>query len=138
MAKLLKKSSIPGTPKQFVIFAAIVIAIAFLCYWCLRDVHQTLAAIIFLALVVGTLMFWRFRVGIAFIGIVILLLTRTMDLKHAIEFMNLDVIIFLLGMMVVVALLRDTGFFSWLGIKMIKLAKYEPRRIMIALSESGG
>lgn len=43
--------------------------------------------------------------SIAFIGIVILLLTRTMDLKHAVEFMNLDAIIFLSGMMVVVALL---------------------------------
>lgn len=71
--------------------------------------------------------------GIAFIGIVILLLTGTMDLEHAIQFMNLDVIVFLVGMMVVVALLRDTGFFSWLGIKMLKLAKYEPRNIMLSL-----
>ncbi|HEY4711210.1 MAG TPA: SLC13 family permease [Dehalococcoidia bacterium] len=133
MVKELKSGSIPGTPKQFAIFAAIIIAIAFLCYWWLRDTHQTLAATIFLSLVVGTLMFWRFRVGIAFIGIVILLLTGTMDIKHAIEFMNLDVIVFLIGMMVVVALLRDTGFFRWLGIKMLKLARYEPRSIMISL-----
>jgi len=133
MDKELKKGSIPGTPKQFAIFAAIVIAIAFLCYWWLGDVRQTLAATIFIASVVGTLMFWRFRVGIAFIGIVILLLTGTMDLKHAIEFMNMDVIVFLIGMMVVVALLRDTGFFRWFGIKMIKVAKYEPRSIMISL-----
>jgi len=133
MAKELKKGSILGTPKQFAIFVAIVIAIAFLCYWWLGDVRQTLAATIFVALVVRTLMVWRFRVGIAFIGILILLLTRTMDLKQAIEFMNMDVIIFLVGMMVVVALLRETGFFRWLGIKMIKLAKYEPRSIMISL-----
>ncbi len=127
------KVQISGTPRQFAIFTAVVIAIAFLCYWWLGDMPQTLAATIFLALVVGTLMFWRFRVGIAFIGIVILLLTRTMDLEHAIKFMNLDVIVFLIGMMVMVALLRDTGFFRWLGIKMLKLANYEPRSIMIAL-----
>jgi Na+/H+ antiporter NhaD/arsenite permease-like protein len=133
MAKQLKRGEIPGTPKQFAIFTAIIIAVAFLCYWWLRDIHQTLAATIFIALVVGTLMFWKFRVGIAFIGIVILLLTGTMDLEHAIEFMNLDVIVFLVGMMVVIALLRDTGFFSWLGIKVLKLAKYEPRRIMVSL-----
>jgi len=36
-------------------------------------------------------------------------------------------------MMVVITLLRETGFFSRLGIKMIKLAKYEPRSIMISL-----
>jgi Na+/H+ antiporter NhaD/arsenite permease-like protein len=124
---------VPGTSKEFVIFGAIIVTIGFLCYWGLKDISQTLAATIFMALVVGTLMFWRFRVGIAFIGIVILLLTRTMDLKHAIEFMSLDVIVFLIGMMVVVALLRETGFFHWLGIKMIKLAKHEPMRIMISL-----
>jgi Na+/H+ antiporter NhaD/arsenite permease-like protein len=133
MVKELKRGGIPGTPRQFAIFAAIVIAIAFLCYWGLRDIHQTLAATVCIALVVGTLMFWRFRVAIAFIGMVVLLLTRTVDLEHAIEFMNLDVIVFLVGMMVVVALFRETGFFNWLGIKMIKLAKYEPRSIMISL-----
>ncbi|MDH4291367.1 MAG: SLC13 family permease, partial [Dehalococcoidia bacterium] len=133
MVKELKKGEIPGTPKQFAIFMAIVMAVAFLCYWGLRDIHQTLAATVCIALVVGTLMFWRFRVAIAFIGMAILLLTGTMDLKHAIEFMSLDVIVFLVGMMVVVALLRDTGFFRWLGIKIIKLGKYEPRSIMISL-----
>jgi Na+/H+ antiporter NhaD/arsenite permease-like protein len=133
MVKELKKGSIPGTPKQFAIFAAIVMAVAFLCYWGLRDVHQAIAATASIALIVGTLMFWRFRVALAFIAIVILLVTRTMDLGHAIEFMNLDVIVFLIGMAVIVALLRDTGFFHWLGIKVIKLARYETRSIMIAL-----
>lgn len=124
MAEEMEKVGVPGTPKEFAIFGAIVATIGFLCYWGLKDAHQTIAATIFLALVVGTLMFWRFRVAIAFIGIVILLLTRTMDLKHAIEFMSLDVILFLVGMMIVVALLRETGFFRWLGIKMIKVSKY--------------
>jgi len=133
MTDELEQAGVPGTPRQFAIFAVIVIAVAFLCHWWLKDMHQTLAATIFVALVVGTLMFWRFRVGIAFIGIVILLFTGTMDLEHAIKFMNLDVIVFLIGMMVVVALLRDTGFFRWLGVKMIKLTKYEPRSIMISL-----
>jgi len=91
MVKELKKPELPGTSKQFAIFAAIVIAIGFLSYSGLRDTHQTLAATICVALVVGTLMFWRFRVALAFIAIVILLVTGTMDLEHAIEFMNLDV-----------------------------------------------
>lgn len=133
MAEEMEKVGVPGTPKEFAIFGAIVVTIGFLCYWWLKDIPQTIAAGVFMALVVGTLMFWRFRVGIAFIGIVILLLTRTMDLKHAIEFMSLDVIVFLIGMMVVVALLRETGFFHWLGIKMVKLARYEPKRIMVSL-----
>ncbi|OGN97706.1 MAG: hypothetical protein A2Z77_04925 [Chloroflexi bacterium RBG_13_51_36] len=124
MAKELKKGEIPGTPRQFAIFATIVVAVAFLCYRGLGDIHQAIAATVCIALVVGTLMFWRFRVAIAFIGISVLLLTGTMNLEHAIEFMNLDVIVFLIGMAVIVALLRDTGFFRWLGIKIIKLARY--------------
>lgn len=94
---------------------------------------QTIAATIFIALVIGTLMFWRFRVGIAFIGIVILLLTRTIDLAHTIEFMNLDVILFLIGMMVIVGLLRRSGFFRWLLAKALKLSRFEPNRLMLII-----
>jgi len=86
-----------------------------------------------MATVVGTLLFWRFRVAIAFAGIVILLLTRTIDVEHTIEFMSLDVIIFLVGMMTIVALVRETGFFSWLGWKMIKMAGRNPRNFMFML-----
>ena len=83
-----------GTPKEFAIYLVVNIAIGFLLYWLLNDIRQTLAGTIFIALVIGTLMFWRFRIAIAFIGIVILLLTRTIDLAHTIEFMSLDVILF--------------------------------------------
>lgn len=133
MIKALKKAEIPGTPRQFGIFTVVVAAVALLCYWGLKDVHQTIAATGCVALILGTLMFWRFRVALAFIAIVVLLVTQTMDLGHAIQFMNLDVIVFLIGMAVIVALLRDTGFFNWLGTKMIKLARYDSKKIMVSL-----
>ena len=119
-----------GTPKEFAIYLIINAAIGVGLYYVLYDVTQTLAATIFLALVVGTLMFWRFRVAIAFVGIVLLLLTRTIDLSHTIEFMALDVIIFLVGMMVIVGLLRRSGFFRWLLAKALKLSKFRPRLLM--------
>ena len=109
-----EKGELVGTPKEFAIYLVLNIAIGFGLYYLLQDMKQTLAATIFLATVIGTLMFWRFRVGIAFIGIVLLLLTGTIDLKHTIEFMSLDVILFLMGMMVIVGLLRQSGFFRWL------------------------
>ncbi len=102
-------------------------------YYLLHNVTQTIAATIFIALVIGTLMFWRFRVAIAFLGIVILLLTRTIDLQHTIEFMNLDVILFLVGMMVIVGLLRRSGFFRWLLAKALKISKFEPNRLMLII-----
>ena len=122
-----------GTKKEFAIYLAINIAIGFGLYQLLHNVTQTIAATIFIALVIGTLMFWRFRVAIAFLGIVILLLTRTIDLQHTIEFMNLDVILFLVGMMVIVGLLRRSGFFRWLLAKALKISRFEPNRLMLII-----
>ena len=122
-----------GTPKEFAIYLLINAGIGVGLYYALHNVTQTLAATIFLALVIGTLMFWRFRVAIAFIGIVLLLLTRTIDLSHTIEFMALDVILFLIGMMVIVGLLRRSGFFRWLLAKALKLSRFQPRLLMVIL-----
>jgi len=119
-----------GTKKEFIIYLAINAAIGVGLYFLLHDFNQTLAGTIFLALVIGTLMFWRFRVAIAFIGIVLLLLTGTIDLQHTIEFMSLDVILFLMGMMVIVGLLRQSGFFRWLLAKGLKISRFEPNRLM--------
>jgi len=78
-------------------------------------------------------MFWKFRVAIAFIGIVILLLTKTIDLAHAIEFMNLDVILFLMGMMIIVGRLRRSSFFRWLLAKGLQYSKFEPYRLFVVV-----
>jgi len=129
----LEGREIVGTKKEFAIYLVLVIGIGILLFFLLEDTKQTLAATIFLATVIGTLMFWRFRVGIAFLGIVLLLLTRTIDLPHTIEFMSLDVIIFLMGMMVIVGLLRQSGFFRWLLAKGLKFSKFEPNRLMLII-----
>ena len=122
-----------GTPKEFAIYLVLNIAIGVGLFFLLKDMKQTLAGTIFIALVIGTLMFWRFRVAIAFIGIVLLLLTRTIDLQHTIEFMSLDVILFLVGMMVIVGLLRRSGFFRWLLAQGLKFSNFEPNRLMLII-----
>ena len=122
-----------GTPKEFAIYLLINGAIGVGLYQVLHNMTQTIAATIFLALVIGTLMFWRFRVAIAFIGIVLLLLTRTIDLSHTIEFMALDVILFLVGMMVIVGLLRRSGFFRWLLAKALRLSRFRPKLLMVII-----
>jgi len=122
-----------GTKKELIIYLAVNAAIGAGLYFLLDNTLQALAGTIFIALVIGTLMFWRFRVGIAFIGVVLLLLTRTIDLTHAIEFMSLDVILFLVGMMVVVGLLRRSGFFRWLLAQGLKLSNINPNRLMLII-----
>ena len=122
-----------GTKRDFAIYLGIIIAAGVGFFFLLRDSQQTLALIIFLATVLGTLMFWKFRVGIAFIGLVLLLVTRTVDLSTAIEFMNLDVILFLVGMMVIVGLLRKAGVFRWLLVKILRLSRFEPHWLLIMI-----
>lgn len=122
-----------GTKRDFAIYLGIIIAAGILLFYLLGDARQTLAAIIFLATVLGTLMFWRFRLAIAFLGLVLLLITKTVDLATAIEFMNLDVILFLVGMMVIVGLLRQCGFFRWLLVKVLRLSKFEPHWLLLII-----
>lgn len=122
-----------GNGKQFVIFSTMSIGTGILFWFLLGNFHQTLAGAIFMSTVYGTLMFWKFRVAIAFLGIVLLLLTRTIDLTTTIAFMNIDVIVFLMGMMVIVGMLRQTGFFRWILAYGLKLSGFEPYRLMIIL-----
>lgn len=122
-----------GTLWDFIIYGGIVCATGVLLFFLLKDVSQTLAATIFLATVLGTLMFWKFRVGIAFLGLVLLLFTRTVDLPTAIESMQLDVILFLVAMMVIVGVLRQSGFFRWLLVRGLRLTNFEPIFVLIAI-----
>jgi len=122
-----------GTKKDFAIYLGIIIAAGIGLFYLLRDAKQTLAVTIFLATVLGTLMFWKFRVAIAFLGLVLLLVTKTVDSPTAIKFMNLDVILFLVGMMVIVGLLRQLGFFRWLLVKVLWLSRFEPRWLLIMM-----
>ena len=52
------------TKKGFAIYLPIIFVAGIVLFYLVRDVQQTIAATIFLATVVGTLMFWRFRVAI--------------------------------------------------------------------------
>ncbi len=122
-----------GSAKQFIIYLVINAVIGWGLYLVLQNTTQTIASTIFIALVIGTLMFWKFRVALAFVGIVLLLLTRTIDLTHTIEFMSIDVILFLVGMMVMVGILRRSGFFRWLLAKAIKLSGFHPTRLFIMI-----
>ncbi|MFC1860517.1 SLC13 family permease [Chloroflexota bacterium] len=122
-----------GTTRDFVIYLCILIAAGIGSFFLLKDTQQTLAITIFLATVLGTLMFWKFRLAIAFIGLVLLLATRTVDLPTAMEFMNLDVILFLVGMMVIVGMLRQFGLFRWLLVKVLRISRFEPHWLLILI-----
>ncbi|MFH0876941.1 MAG: SLC13 family permease [Candidatus Omnitrophota bacterium] len=98
------------------------------------NTHQALALAIFVASVCGTLFFWEFRLSFAFLGTSILILTRTIDIEHLIQFSSLDVILFLVGMMVIVALMKEAGFFAWVVELILRIRNLTARRFLIAIS----
>lgn len=96
--------------------------------------HQAIAISIFSASILGTLFFWDFRLSFAFLGTSVLLITRTIDLEHMIKFASLEVILFLVGMMVLVGLLKDTGFFAWLVSLILRIKNLNANKFLIAIS----
>ncbi|MFN3966522.1 MAG: SLC13 family permease [Endomicrobiia bacterium] len=97
------------------------------------NLKQTLASSVFLSTVLGTLMFWNFRLGIAFIGIALLLFTKALSLEYFIEYASLDVIMVLIGLMIIVGMLKDVGFFDWLEIKLFKFSKFSAKRFIVCI-----
>ncbi len=75
---------------------------------------QSVACAVFLGIILGTLFFWSFRLAIAFIGLSVLICTKSLDRESFVESAELPVILFLVGMMIVVGALRDLGFFTWI------------------------
>ncbi|MFO7936149.1 MAG: SLC13 family permease [Kiritimatiellia bacterium] len=75
--------------------------------------QQATATSVFFAIIMGTLFFWSFRLSIAFLGLGVLVVTKSLNIPHFVEAAALPVILFLVGMMIVVGALRDLGFFTW-------------------------
>ncbi len=94
-------------------------------------VHQALSVGIFSASILGTLFFWDFRLSFAFIGTSVLLMTKTIDLEHVIEFSSLEVILFLVGMMVIIGLLKDSGAFAWIVSLILRIPKLTGKKFVI-------
>lgn len=75
---------------------------------------------------------------IAIVGASAMLLFKIMDQRDAFfseEFgIDYNVIFLLIGMMIIINVMKDTGIFEWVAIKSAKFAKGEPIRIMVTLS----
>jgi len=94
---------------------------------------QSVALTIFSASVLATLVFWESRVAVAFLGIAGLILTKTIDIEHLIAFSSLEVVLFLVGMMVIVGLLREVNFFNWILCRLVTFKGMTAKRMVIAL-----
>jgi len=78
------------------------------------DRSQVISCAIFIMIIMATLLFWKFRLAIAFVGIGALMGSNVLDLHTFIKECKLDVILFLIGMMVTVGVLKELGLFTWI------------------------
>ncbi len=119
--------------KKLILLIAISLGLGFLTRNIGLSLHQATAVSIFSVSVLGTLFFWSFRLTFAFLGTSALLLTRTIDLDHLIKFSSLEVILFLVGMMVLVGLLKDSGFFAWIVSLILRIKNLNANKFFVLI-----
>lgn len=119
---------------KFIFWFALIILVGFISQRIGLNSRQIIALSIFSASVFATLLFWDFRVAIAFLGVAALLVTKTVDLENMVKFASLEVILFLVGMMVLVGLLKETGFFAWLITLILRITNLTARRFVFIIA----
>ncbi|MEM7817134.1 MAG: SLC13 family permease, partial [Candidatus Aenigmatarchaeota archaeon] len=106
--------------KLFTLFFISLVS-GFLGYKLGLNFKQVLAICVFLFSIGGTLFFWNFRLSFAFLGTSILLISSTINLEDLIKSSSLEVILFLVGMMILIGLLKYSGFFAWLVMFVLRI-----------------
>ena len=100
-------------------------------------VGQTASLATFVMLVAATALYWEFHLAFAFLGVSGVLLMNILDLSALASETKLDVIIFLMGMMIIVGVLKDLGLFSWIITRILSMESLSARKFTLAACLSG-
>lgn len=68
----------------------------------------------FMVVICTTLFFWTHRVAVAFLAVALLVSSHAMTLHGMLRSTELDIILFLVGMMIIVGALKDLGLLTWI------------------------
>jgi Na+/H+ antiporter NhaD/arsenite permease-like protein len=69
----------------------------------------------------------------ALLGASVMITMKVLDQEEAFRAIDLNVIFLLLGMMVIVHIMAESGIFQWMAIKVAQLAEGKPLKVMILL-----
>ena len=94
------------------------------------NMTQSIACAVFIAIIFGTLFFWTFRLAIAFLGLAVLIFSKSLNIQQFVESSSLEVIMFLVGMMIIVGALRDLGFFTWIVQLIVAMPKLTGKKFI--------
>ena len=90
-----------------------------------------IAVIVFLAVYVLIAFEWLNKAVAALLGVMALLILGVIDEHAAAGFIDYETIMLLIGMMGIVAVLKKTGFFAMITVRIAKLTGGQPLRILI-------
>lgn len=108
-----------STTSQSLLKVGLLAALVALAGWAARatgiapGLLPMIAVCTFVGVIGTTFFFWTHRVAVAFLGVSLLIGTRAMSLHGMLRATELDIILFLIGMMIIVGAMKDLGFFSW-------------------------
>ncbi|MFH1857556.1 MAG: SLC13 family permease [Candidatus Omnitrophota bacterium] len=99
--------------------------------------QQLAATTVFLAIICYTLFFWHLRLSFGLIGLTLLMSFGLLDTPHLIQYANLDVVLFLVGMMLVIGFMEERKFFEFVIEKILSLIKKNATKLVIVMLVAG-
>ncbi|MFQ9893274.1 MAG: SLC13 family permease [Emergencia sp.] len=94
--------------------------------------QEAISIVIFIAVIVIIMTEKVHRTAVALTGAVLLMLSHVLTLERAVSYIDFNTIGVLIGMMIFVAVVKNSGVFEYIAIRSAKLAKGDPWKIMIA------
>lgn len=94
---------------------------------------QVIILVSFSLSILGTLLFWKFRLSFAFLGTAVILFTGAAKLNDFLRLSSMEIIFFLIGMMVLIGFLKEIGLFTWLLQRALIMKNISAKKFMVAL-----
>ncbi|MEY8297572.1 ArsB/NhaD family transporter [Emergencia timonensis] len=98
----------------------------------MKIVEEIIAIVIFLVVIVAIMTEKVHRTAVALAGAVLLMLSHILTVDKAVGYIDFNTIGVLIGMMLFVAVVKNSGIFEYIAIKAAKLAHGNPWKIMVA------
>lgn len=92
---------------------------------------EIIAIIVFLLVIIAIMTEKVHRTAAALVGAVLLLMTHVLTVDKAVSYIDFNTIGVLVGMMVFVAIVKNSGVFEYVSIKAAKIAHGDPWKIMV-------
>ncbi|MBS4015244.1 MAG: PTS sugar transporter subunit IIA [Candidatus Latescibacteria bacterium] len=99
-------------------------------YWINKEI---ISMVLFFSMVIGTLLFFRYRVAFGAVALSLLLVFGVMDIETTVKFMSIPTILFIIAVMVLVKWFEAKGMFKFLVVKGLKYFFHSPLLLFGAL-----